>query len=75
MTRQMTATEVKAKLLARLDDVEHGEKIEITRRGKTIARISEARGPHRLKGMFAGLAHQTTTDEELYSTGETWEAS
>jgi antitoxin (DNA-binding transcriptional repressor) of toxin-antitoxin stability system len=30
MTRQMTATEVKAKLLALFDEVERGEEIEIT---------------------------------------------
>ncbi|MBA3403922.1 MAG: type II toxin-antitoxin system prevent-host-death family antitoxin, partial [Gemmatimonadaceae bacterium] len=29
----MTATEVKAKILALLDEVEAGEEIEITRRG------------------------------------------
>jgi prevent-host-death family protein len=39
MTRIMTATEAKAKLLAVLDEVESGEEIEITRHGVTIARI------------------------------------
>ena len=76
MTRTVTATEAKAKLLALLDDVERGEEIEITRHGKPIARLNAApRGPMALKGMFAGRAFQTCSDEELYSTGETWEAS
>lgn len=37
--RKVTATELKANLAALLGDVERGEVIEITRHGKTIARI------------------------------------
>src|SRR5438876_918945 len=55
MTRQMTATEVKAKLLALLDDVERGEEIELTRHGHTVARLAPARGPPALKRRFAGV--------------------
>ena len=73
MTRQVTATELKAKLLSLLDDVEKGEEIEITRHGHTIARISPARGPHALKDMFAGVTKQVVPDEELFSTGVTWD--
>ena len=73
MTRQMTATEVKARLLALLDDVERGEEIEITRHGLTVARLAPARGPHALKAMFAGRAMSVAPDEELFSTGVTWE--
>jgi prevent-host-death family protein len=73
VTRQVTATEAKAKLLAILDDVEKGEEIEITRHGHTIARIMPARGPHALKNLFRGIAVTNATDEELFSTGETWE--
>ena len=68
----MTATEVKSKLLAILDEVEHGEEIEITRHGRTIARLSPARGPHALKDMFKGIVKTNATDEELFSTGEVW---
>jgi prevent-host-death family protein len=46
MVRTLTATEVKAKFLALLDDVEHGEEIRITRRGVPIAKLAPARGPH-----------------------------
>jgi prevent-host-death family protein len=69
----MTATEVKAKLLALLADVERGEEIEITRHGHTVARLAPARGGHAMKGMLAGVARSIATDEELFSTGETWE--
>jgi prevent-host-death family protein len=74
MVRQMTATEVKAKLLALLNEVENGEEIEITRRGHTVARLSPARGGHALKGIFVGIARSTVPPEDLYSTGETWDA-
>jgi len=73
MTRQMTATEVKARLLALLDEVERGEEIEITRHGHTVARLAPARGPHALKGMFAGVAMSAAKDDELFSTGATWD--
>jgi prevent-host-death family protein len=75
MTKTMPVTEVKAKLLALLDEVERGEEIEITRHGRTIARITPAQGPHALKGMFKGLVADAVEPEQLYSTGETWEAS
>ena len=73
MTRQVTATELKAKLLSLLNDVEKGEEIEITRHGHTIARITPARGPHGLKDLFKGIAVTNASDEELFSTGEVWE--
>lgn len=73
MVRNMTATEVKAKLLALLDEVEQGDEIEITRHGRTVARLAPARGPHALKGRFAGRAMSTASDAELYSTGATWD--
>jgi prevent-host-death family protein len=69
----MTATEVKAKLLALLDEVEEGEEIEITRHGRTVARLAPARGPHALKGMFAGVARSNASDEEISSTGVDWD--
>ena len=73
MTRQMTATEVKAKLLALLDDVERGEEIEITRHGLTVARLAPAKGPHALKGRFAGVAMTAANDNELFTTGARWD--
>ena len=72
MTRKLTATEVKAKLLSLLSEVETGEEIEITRRGRTVARLAPAKGPHSLKGRYAGVVLSIAKDEELFSTGETW---
>ena len=37
--REISVTDAKAKLLQYLDEVEHGETLRITRRGKAIARI------------------------------------
>lgn len=69
----MTATEVKAKLLALLDDVENGEEIEITRHGLTVARLTPARGPHALKGRLTGVAMTAASDDDLFSTGVSWD--
>jgi antitoxin (DNA-binding transcriptional repressor) of toxin-antitoxin stability system len=74
MNRQLTATEVKAKLLALLTDVEAGEEIDITRHGVIVARLAPARGPHALKGRFAGVAKTNASDEDLFSTGVDWNA-
>ncbi len=72
MTRQLTATEVKAKLLALLDEVERGEEIEITRHGLTVARLVPARRPHSLRGRFKGTAMSAAGDGDLFSTGAAW---
>ena len=72
MTRQMNATEVKAKLLALLDEVEKGEVIEITRHGHTVARIMPAKGPQSLKGRHAGIAWTADENDDLYTTGVVW---
>jgi prevent-host-death family protein len=37
--REVSVTDAKARLLQYLDEVEHGETLRITRRGKAIARI------------------------------------
>ena len=38
--KSISATEAKAKFASLLSDVERGETVEITRHGKTIARLS-----------------------------------
>jgi prevent-host-death family protein len=71
----VTATEAKAKLLGLLDQVEAGQDIEITRHGKPVARITRARkGPLSLKDRHKGLVWSDVPDEELFSTGERWNA-
>jgi prevent-host-death family protein len=75
MTRTMTATEVKAKILGLLDEVADGESVEITKHGRTVARLVPARGPSSLKGLFEGRVSTAVADEEeLFATGERWNA-
>ena len=73
VTRKMTATEVKARILAVLDDVAAGEEVEITKHGRTVARLVPARGPHGLRGRFTGVAMTTVPDAELFTTGASWD--
>jgi prevent-host-death family protein len=73
MTTQMTATEVKAKLLAVLDAVAAGDEVEITKHGRTVARLVPATGPSALRGKLAGVAMSAAYDEELFSTGAAWD--
>ena len=72
MTKQMTATEVKAKILALLDEVSSGEEVEITKHGRLVARLVPAVGPHSLRGKLAGLARTVADDEGVFSTGLDW---
>ncbi|MBM2810135.1 MAG: antitoxin [Chloroflexi bacterium] len=72
MTRTVTATEAKATILALLDDVAGGEEVEITKHGRTVARLVPARGPQSLKGKFAGVAMTVANDGELFTTGVVW---
>jgi prevent-host-death family protein len=73
MTIKMTATEAKAKILSLLDDVAAGQEVEITKRGRTVARLVPAVGPHALKGSLAGVAMTAGPEEDLFATGATWE--
>lgn len=74
MTRQMTATEVKARILGLLDEVAAGDEIEITKHGRTVARLVPASGPSGLRGRFNGLSTSSADDEDLYTTGQVWDA-
>jgi prevent-host-death family protein len=73
MTIKMTATEVKAKILGLLDSVAAGEEIEITKHGRTVAKLVPAKGPKALKGRFSGVAASSADDEGLFTTGATWD--
>lgn len=75
MTRKMTASEVKAKLLAILNEVANGEQIEITRHGHIIARLVPAVGPSSLKGRLSNTARTACSEEDLFSTSQNWNAS
>ena len=73
MAIKMTATEAKAKILSLLDDVAAGQEIEITKHGRTVARLVPATGPHALRGSLTGVAMTSATDDDLYSTGLRWD--
>ena len=74
MVKRMTATEVKARILALLDDVTSGDEVEITKHGHVVARLIPARGPGSLRGTLAGVAMTASTDEEaLFATGVSWD--
>ncbi len=68
----MTATQVKARILALLDQVALGDEIEITKHGRTVARLVPATGPPALAGSFEGVA-VSAGDAELFSTGADWD--
>ncbi len=75
MARQVTATDAKATILRLLDDAAAGEEIEITRHGRPVARLVPAAGARSLKGSFAGRAMTTVEDEQIFSTGQPWNAA
>ena len=72
MTTKMTATEVKSRILSLLDRVAAGEEIEITKRGRTVARLVPARGAQALRGSQSGVAMTNAEDEDLFSLDEVW---
>jgi len=55
------------------DQVAAGEEVEITKHGRTVARLVPARGPHALKGSLVGVAMTAGQEEDLFTTGATWE--
>lgn len=73
MARTVTATEAKTKLLSLLDEVENGERVDITRHGRLVARLVPARGAHALRGRMVGIAKSNAEDEDLFTTGVVWE--
>ncbi len=73
MTIKLTATEVKAKILSLLDEVASGQEVEITKHGRTVARLVPASGPHALKGALTGVAMTAAKDEDLFTTGAVWD--
>jgi prevent-host-death family protein len=70
--RTVNATQAKATLLALLDDVVDGEEIEITRHGRTIARLVPARSGAASGGKYRGLAWTADPDDDLLTTGVRW---
>jgi prevent-host-death family protein len=75
VSKRLTATEAKARLLALLDEAAAGEEIEITKHGRTVARLTPPTGPRALRGSAAGVAMAAAEDEELFTTGAEWDLS
>lgn len=75
MAKIVTATEAKAKILGLLDLAAAGEEIEITRHGRTVARLVPAAGARSLRGSFEGVAMTAVDEDQLFSTGVEWNAS
>jgi prevent-host-death family protein len=71
----VTATVAKAKMLRLLDEAAAGEEIEITRHGRPVARLVPASGARSLKGSFQGVAATAVEEQQLFSTGERWDAA
>lgn len=74
MPRKLTATEAKARILALLDEVAGGEEVEISKHGRVVARLVPATGPNALRGALAGVAMTAGDDDDLLTTGVTWNA-
>jgi len=72
MAIKLTATEAKAKILALLDQVAAGEEVEITKHGRTVARLVPASGAHALEGKLAGVAMTAAAEDDLFTTDATW---
>jgi prevent-host-death family protein len=75
MARQVTATDAKATILRLLDAAAAGEEIEITRHGRPVARLVPPLGARSLRGSFEGVAMTAGGDDDLLSTGTTWNAA
>ena len=74
MAKQVTATAAKANILRLLDEAAAGEEIEITRHGRPVARLVPPAGTRSLKSSFSGQAVTAVAEEDLFSTGEAWDA-
>jgi prevent-host-death family protein len=74
MAKQVTASDAKTKILRLLDEAAAGDEIEITRHGRPVARLVPASGARSLKGSLEGVAMTAVGEEELFSTGERWNA-
>jgi prevent-host-death family protein len=72
MSRKVTATETKAKILGLLDEVAAGEEVEITRHGRVVARLVPASGPQALRGQLSDVALSAADEQELFTTGASW---
>ena len=71
----LKASEFKARCLKLMDDVQKtGEEIVITKNGKPVSKLVPYRvAAPSLLGLHKGKI--STGDEDIFSTGETWDAA
>lgn len=55
-------------------EVENGDSFDVMRDGQIIATLVPKNHPLRLKGILEGVAFTRGKPEDLYSTGEKWNA-
>ncbi len=71
----VSASEFKAKCLRLLDEVEEGQTLIITKRGRKVAKVSPISPPRRsLRGSWKGLV-KITGDIVRFDTSQDWESS
>ena len=71
----IAASEFKAKCLRLLDEVEEGETLVITKRGRPVARVVPVSPPRRsLRGTWKGLV-KIKGDIVHFDTGREWESN
>jgi prevent-host-death family protein len=78
--KRVAAGKFKATCLKLMDQVAAtGEPVEITKRGKALVRLVPAQDEDaRRETIFGAAAHRIlflAEDEELFSTGEVWDAA
>ena len=73
MTDRVTVSTAKAQLLALIDAVEQGEEFELTRHGRTVARLVPPKGARTLRGTLVGQAISAASDDDLFGTGQDWD--
>jgi antitoxin (DNA-binding transcriptional repressor) of toxin-antitoxin stability system len=74
VTERISIDEAQVRFLELIEQVEAGLDFEFTRDGKVVARLIPARRHREVGGMFTGHARSLVPDEELFSTGERWNA-
>ncbi len=73
MTKRLTASEAKAIFLQLVDEATQGAEFEITKHGRTAARLVPPKGPHGLRGALTGIAMSAADEDDLFTTGVAWE--
>jgi prevent-host-death family protein len=69
--RTVPAGEFKDRCLRLMDEVfRHGVPITITKRGKPLVRVVPARDEKQSRSLLGTIVHE----DEIFTTGESWEA-